>query len=92
MKKDCEDVFFFKQKTAYEIRLSLVGSEMCIRDSIYTPGRKKKKIWDKKAVRVLEPTYYFLYEPNGTPLIHFITFYLGCGYDVVIMYTYITNP
>ena len=26
-------VFFFKQKTAYEIRLSLVGSEMCIRDS-----------------------------------------------------------
>jgi len=27
-------VVFFKQKTAYEIRLSLVGSEMCIRDSI----------------------------------------------------------
>ena len=26
--------FFFKQKTAYEIRLSLVGSEMCIRDSV----------------------------------------------------------
>src|SRR5660398_27577 len=25
--------FFFKQKTAYEIRLSLVGSEMCKRDS-----------------------------------------------------------
>ena len=25
---------FFKQKTAYEIRLSLVGSEMCIRDSL----------------------------------------------------------
>src|SRR5660397_119735 len=25
--------FFFKQKTAYEFRLSLVGSEMCIRDS-----------------------------------------------------------
>jgi len=24
--------FFFQQKTAYEIRLSLVGSEMCIRD------------------------------------------------------------
>jgi len=28
-------VCFFKQKTAYEIRLSLVGSEMCIRDRIY---------------------------------------------------------
>ena len=26
--------FFFKQKTAYEIRLSLVGSEMCIRDRL----------------------------------------------------------
>ena len=28
-----DSTFFFKQKTAYEIRLSLVGSEMCIRDS-----------------------------------------------------------
>ena len=28
--------FFFKQKTAYEIMPSLVGSEMCIRDSIGT--------------------------------------------------------
>ena len=27
-------VFFFKQKTAYEIPLRLVGSEMCIRDSL----------------------------------------------------------
>ncbi len=26
--------FFFKQKTAYEIRPSLVGSEMCIRERI----------------------------------------------------------
>ena len=26
---------FFKQKTAYEIRLSLVGSEMCIRDRLH---------------------------------------------------------
>ena len=26
-------VFFFKQKTAYEIYYGLVGSEMCIRDS-----------------------------------------------------------
>ena len=25
--------FFFKQKTAYEIKYGLVGSEMCIRDS-----------------------------------------------------------
>eukprot|EP00825_Cyclidium_porcatum_P028825 TRINITY_DN30970_c0_g1_i2.p3 TRINITY_DN30970_c0_g1~~TRINITY_DN30970_c0_g1_i2.p3 ORF type:complete len:179 (-),score=22.02 TRINITY_DN30970_c0_g1_i2:450-986(-) len=27
--------FFFKQKTAYEIMPSLVGSEMCIRDSLW---------------------------------------------------------
>ncbi len=25
-------VFFFKQKTAYEVSSSLVGSEMCLRD------------------------------------------------------------
>ena len=30
--------FFFKQKTAYEIRLSLVGSEMCKGD--------REKVWD----------------------------------------------
>jgi len=29
----CFVFFFFKQKTAYEIMPSLVGSEMCIRDS-----------------------------------------------------------
>ena len=29
----CQDhIFFFKQKTAYEMLRSLVGSEMCIRD------------------------------------------------------------
>ena len=28
----CLCFFFFKQKTAYEIMPSLVGSEMCIRD------------------------------------------------------------
>ena len=28
-------VFFFKQKTAYEVLRSLVGSEMCIRDRLY---------------------------------------------------------
>ena len=29
----CIRVFFFKQKTAYDIGVRLVGSEMCIRDS-----------------------------------------------------------
>eukprot|EP00658_Telonema_sp_P-2_P004720 TRINITY_DN11754_c0_g1_i2.p1 TRINITY_DN11754_c0_g1~~TRINITY_DN11754_c0_g1_i2.p1 ORF type:complete len:202 (-),score=76.34 TRINITY_DN11754_c0_g1_i2:71-676(-) len=31
----CVFFFFFKQKTAYEMLRSLVGSEMCIRDSSY---------------------------------------------------------
>ena len=36
-------VFFFKQKTAYEMLRSLVGSEMCIRDSpIFVNGMRKK--------------------------------------------------
>ena len=30
---NCDESFFFKQKTAYEMLRSLVGSEMCIRDS-----------------------------------------------------------
>ena len=29
-------IFFFKQKTSYELLRSLVGSEMCIRDSLWT--------------------------------------------------------
>ena len=37
--------FFFKRKTAYEVRLSLVGSEMCIRDSYKDAvERNRKKI------------------------------------------------
>src|SRR5665648_409236 len=31
----CLFFFFFKQKTAYEIMPSLVGSEMCIRDRLW---------------------------------------------------------
>src|SRR5678815_833403 len=31
----CFFFFFFKQKTAYEMLRSLVGSEMCIRDRLY---------------------------------------------------------
>ncbi len=31
-----EYFFFFKQKTAYGVGVRLVGSEMCIRDSVTT--------------------------------------------------------
>src|SRR5450756_2804718 len=34
--------FFFKQKTAYEIMPSLVGSEMCIRDRLPTDGAEER--------------------------------------------------
>eukprot|EP00658_Telonema_sp_P-2_P013971 TRINITY_DN15297_c0_g1_i4.p1 TRINITY_DN15297_c0_g1~~TRINITY_DN15297_c0_g1_i4.p1 ORF type:complete len:100 (+),score=52.45 TRINITY_DN15297_c0_g1_i4:68-367(+) len=34
----CDFFFFFKQKTAYEMLRSLVGSEMCIRDSHRVPS------------------------------------------------------
>ncbi len=37
-------VFFFKQKTAYEISLGLVGSEMCIRDSVTTGVSKVREV------------------------------------------------
>eukprot|EP00658_Telonema_sp_P-2_P028216 TRINITY_DN21668_c0_g1_i2.p1 TRINITY_DN21668_c0_g1~~TRINITY_DN21668_c0_g1_i2.p1 ORF type:complete len:140 (-),score=42.91 TRINITY_DN21668_c0_g1_i2:312-731(-) len=43
--------FFFKQKTAYEMLRSLVGSEMCIRDRIYSAhcmdisARNRSKDW-----------------------------------------------
>ncbi|CZR86803.1 hypothetical protein CDFC105_30470 [Clostridioides difficile] len=38
-----DEVFFFKQKTAYEMLRSLVGSEMCIRDSLDTSKSKVLK-------------------------------------------------
>ena len=36
--------FFFKQKTAYAIRICLVGSEMCKRDSPYW-AHPKVSVW-----------------------------------------------
>ena len=48
-------LFFFKQKTAYEMLRSLVGSEMCIRDSLISrmklmkmmidSGPKNEEVW-----------------------------------------------
>ena len=39
--------FFFKQKTAYEIMPSLVGSEMCIRDRCNRQKQYRKALWTK---------------------------------------------
>ena len=53
--------FFFKQKTAYEMLRSLVGSEMCIRDSnqyVYKSMRYvsvDRKIGAGEGIRTLDP-------------------------------------
>eukprot|EP00825_Cyclidium_porcatum_P018806 TRINITY_DN21402_c0_g1_i1.p2 TRINITY_DN21402_c0_g1~~TRINITY_DN21402_c0_g1_i1.p2 ORF type:complete len:132 (+),score=27.05 TRINITY_DN21402_c0_g1_i1:71-466(+) len=44
--------FFFKQKTAYEIMPSLVGSEMCIRDRVST-----QSTWDNSEISISKPCY-----------------------------------
>src|SRR5665648_1176171 len=44
--------FFFKQKTAYEIMPSLVGSEMCIRDS--DDGDEHKQAADQREQEELD--------------------------------------
>ena len=44
--------FFFKQKTAYEMLRSLVGSEMCIRDSGGTDGADDFFRWSRGWRRV----------------------------------------
>ena len=36
--------FFFKQKTAYEIGVRLVGSEMCIRDSLHLEQDERRDL------------------------------------------------
>ncbi len=38
MEKDVKLIFFFKQKTAYDIEYGLVGSEMCIGGSCHALG------------------------------------------------------
>eukprot|EP00825_Cyclidium_porcatum_P041787 TRINITY_DN5559_c0_g1_i1.p1 TRINITY_DN5559_c0_g1~~TRINITY_DN5559_c0_g1_i1.p1 ORF type:complete len:585 (+),score=134.66 TRINITY_DN5559_c0_g1_i1:31-1785(+) len=47
--------FFFKQKTAYEIMPSLVGSEMCIRDSINAEYMGSANDLGKKVVNSFKP-------------------------------------
>ena len=42
-------MLFFKQKTAYELRRSLVGSEMCIRDSLLE-GQTKQSLLEALAL------------------------------------------
>src|SRR5678810_1429498 len=51
-----EFVFFFKQETAYEISACLVGSEMCIRDSLSTDSTQTRPVEDSTE----EPEVHFV--------------------------------
>ena len=53
--------FFFKQKTAYEIMPSLVGSEMCIRDSPQPRTLAVSLICAREAVAMRTYTNVVLY-------------------------------
>ena len=55
--------FFFKQKTAYEMLRSLVGSEMCIRDRVWTNLNLGEVVPD-----VMSPMTRSMIEPMFTPL------------------------
>ena len=59
------NVFFFKQKTAYEMLRSLVGSEMCIRDR-YNDGtfRPDNLITRAEFVKILNK-YFGLTNKSG---------------------------
>ena len=65
--------FFFKQKTAYEMLRSLVGSEMCIRDSIGTCGDRadidhRSAVHDRS--RYLDPAHRVQHTHLALSLIH----------------------
>ena len=64
--------FFFKQKTAYEIMPSLVGSEMCIRDSYY--------VFEKLS----GPVSTMMACPDGKKEKKFVT--AGLGDDAMLRY------
>ena len=55
-------VFFFKQKTAYEMLRSLVGSEMCIRDRYIRWDLKYKVILKVQAVTSYHMLEYHFYD------------------------------
>jgi len=55
--------FFFKQKTAYEIGVRLVGSEICISDSIYTA-----LITSGMLEKLLEAGYRYAFVSNADNL------------------------
>src|SRR5665648_1252003 len=66
--------FFFKQKTAYEIMPSLVGSEMCIRDrssycrSFVTQYQNNDFINGKCLIEAYPNNFFVVQNPPRAPL------------------------
>ena len=69
-------IFFFKQKTAYEMLRSLVGSEMCIRDRASGFGWVDYKYLNPESKKVEAKT----------------TFLQMAGDIVPVSYTHLTLP
>ncbi len=74
--------FFCKQKAGYEIRLSLMGSELCIKDSsipaeVYQASRKARvrlneivnRSWREEDIpeEMVEGLFIMLYKNKGSP-------------------------
>ena len=60
---DDNGIFFFKQKTAYEMLRSLVGSEMCIRDRCtLVIGKKQEIIHEAQVGRAAQLTRHEMIE------------------------------
>ena len=66
-KKEKKEIFFFKQKTAYEIGVRLVGSEMCIRDRLWSfsdTHRSIRQYLESVIVRTSASHFYFFDATN----------------------------
>ena len=70
-------IFFFKQKTAYEMLRSLVGSEMCIRD------RRRNYAQFKQGLPRVQ--VYYAVKANPDPAIVKTFYEAGAGFDVASM-------
>eukprot|EP00658_Telonema_sp_P-2_P070133 TRINITY_DN5973_c0_g1_i1.p1 TRINITY_DN5973_c0_g1~~TRINITY_DN5973_c0_g1_i1.p1 ORF type:complete len:111 (+),score=21.34 TRINITY_DN5973_c0_g1_i1:76-408(+) len=84
--------FFFKQKTAYEMLRSLVGSEMCIRDRFYVPKNCDRPL----GYELVNINYEFIRMHWGRKYLVLLTLLLtltlhGLGADPV-SYTHLTLP
>src|SRR5450756_3245946 len=81
--------FFFKQKTAYEIMPSLVGSEMCIRDRLNTPNRKRlvRAIVGIFSGERKFPWWEHLREYTEEDLLHLLGASLFTKYKICLLYT-----